>query len=95
MNRSRTFLALTLVSIAAPSSLAQSQGGQFAITKSTLDGGGGVSSQGSFEVRGTIGQPDASLQSAVGGIFTVTGGFWAGSGAAPEDLIFSDGFENP
>ena len=35
--------------------------GQYAIDWSTVDGGGGTSSGGGYELRGTIGQPDASL----------------------------------
>lgn len=95
MSHSRTFFILSLVSLVTPNSLAQSQGGPFEIIKSTLDGGGGVSSQGPFLVRGTIGQPDASIQTAAGGNFKITGGFWSAVADQPEDLIFSDGFENP
>jgi hypothetical protein len=39
-------------------------------------GGGGTSSNGSYSVSGTIGQPDASGAMA-GGNYSVTGGFWA------------------
>jgi len=52
----------------------------------TVDGGGGTSTGGLFEVSGTIGQPDAGVMS--GGNFTLTGGFWvfgAGGGPAPCD----------
>ena len=54
---------------------------QFSIDWFTLDGGGGVSTGGVYEVRGTIGQPDTGLSS--GGPFTLAGGFWSVLGAVP------------
>lgn len=49
---------------------------QFAIPWSTIDGGGGTSTGGSFSLSGTIGQPDAGTMS--GGSFAITGGYWSG-----------------
>ena len=47
----------------------------FEITRSTIDGGGVMSSTGGgFDRSGTIGQPDAGVLS--GGGLTLTGGFW-------------------
>ena len=43
----------------------------------TIDGGGGISTEGDYELVGTIGQPDAGVMS--GGDFVLSGGFWAGS----------------
>ena len=48
----------------------------YAITKYTIDGGGGASAGGNYVVQGTIGQPDAS-EASTGGKYAVTGGFWA------------------
>ena len=67
----------------------QSSGGDFALLKSTIDNGGGISAGGNFSITGTIGQHDASGQSS-GGDFLLAGGFWA----KPNDMIFSDGFES-
>jgi hypothetical protein len=39
-------------------------------------GGGGVSSNATYQLSGTIGQPDASPQ-MTGGNFSLTGGFWS------------------
>jgi len=47
---------------------------QLAVNWTTLDGGGGSSSNAAFAVSGTIGQPDAAV--SAGGAFTVRGGFW-------------------
>lgn len=47
----------------------------------TLDGGGGYSAGGVFEVEGTIGQPDADV--LTGGAFTLRGGFWPAATGAP------------
>src|SRR5262245_58605651 len=59
----------------AATSRAQS-GGQFDLSWSTIDAGGGTSSGGQFALSGTIGQPDAGVHS--GGNFTLAGGFWSG-----------------
>ena len=49
---------------------------QLSIPWYTIDGGGGASSGGSFQLEGTIGQHDAT-QTMSGGTFSLTGGFWA------------------
>jgi hypothetical protein len=49
----------------------------FDLTWHTIDGGGAYSAGGSFELEGTIGQPDAGA--LAGGSFTLTGGFWTGA----------------
>ena len=48
--------------------------GQYSIDWSTIDGGGGASTGGVFQVSGTIGQPDAGRMN--GGNFSIDGGFW-------------------
>ena len=53
-------------------------GGGFNITKSVVAGGGGGSSGGGNQLTGTIGQAGAGVSS--GGNFSLSGGFWAGSG---------------
>ena len=82
-------LGLTLLS--ATQAVGQ-MGGDFEITKSTIDGGGGTSSGGDFSLTGTIGQPDAGAQVALGGTFALQGGFWAN---AITDTLLKDGFEGP
>jgi hypothetical protein len=69
-----------LVAAGALSAGAATASAQLAINWYTIDGGGGTSSGGTFVVSGTIGQPDAGA-AMTGGIFTVTGGFWAGIGS--------------
>ncbi len=50
----------------------------------TVDGGGDMwTTGGTFELSGTIGQPDAGPV-MTGGNFTLTGGFWAVGGAAAQ-----------
>lgn len=46
----------------------------FSINWFTIDGGGGASTNGTYRLTGTIGQPDAGTMS--GGGFTLQGGFW-------------------
>ena len=48
---------------------------EFAVTKWTVDAGGGKSTGCRFSLAGTIGQPDAS-RASTGGKFSLTGGFW-------------------
>ena len=66
----------------APSAIAQ----DFAIDWHTVDGGGGFSAGGAFELEGTIGQHDAGFMT--GGNFELTGGFWAG--AVPQCACLGD-----
>ncbi len=82
----------TLTILISALALAQSSGGNFEITKSTIDNGGGTSSGNEFSVTGTIGQPDANLQLSTGGEFAVAGGFWAN--ATVLKSIFKDSFES-
>ena len=73
-----------IVSIAG----AQSSGGGFSITHSTIDPGGTALKGGAYSLTGTVGQPATSALGA--GTYQLTGGFNAtGSG----DVIFSNGFE--
>ena len=77
--------------MAVSASLAQPSGGDFEMTKSTADCGGGFASSDAYSLDATIGQPDATLQPSVGGEFALAGGFWAM--AAIDEVIFQDGFE--
>ncbi|MGD2108457.1 MAG: dockerin type I domain-containing protein [Phycisphaerae bacterium] len=55
---------------------------EFEVTRSTIDGGGVMRSEGGeFECSGTVGQPDVGQ--LAGGEFELTGGFWFG--LAPAD----------
>src|ERR1043166_1013441 len=68
-------LSLAVLVCSAWRSEAQSNG-QFNLSWSTIDGGGGTSSGGQFSVTGTAGQPDASSP-LTSGQFSVAGGFWS------------------
>jgi len=53
----------------------------------TVDGGGAsFSSGGSYELGGTIGQPDAGL--LIGGDYELGGGFWGGGAAAVGHRVY-------
>ena len=65
------FALVTLASSMAPAQL-------YTIPWYTIDGGGGYSSGGNFELDGTIGQHDAGPTMS-GGNYTVRGGFWNGA----------------
>ena len=91
----RNIVLITVLSLALAGGLSAGppQGGDFVITKSTIDGGGGTSTGGAFILTGTIGQHDASQQPSTGGVYAVFGGFWAQIGELVIDLFFEDGFE--
>jgi hypothetical protein len=67
-------------------------GGDFTIKKSSIDAGGGNSSEGDFTINGTIGQVDASSVIS-GGTFSLTGGFWTQEPVFREDMMFKNGFK--
>lgn len=60
----------------------------FSIDWYTIDGGGGTSTGGGFELSGTIGQPDPGFLS--GGGFELEGGFWAYSTQGPPPPCVGD-----
>lgn len=73
---------MAIIFCATAAALAPLGGGDFDLAWHTIDGGGGTSSGGGFELAGTMGQHDAG-QTMTGGSFALTGGFWAGAGSAP------------
>jgi hypothetical protein len=75
-NTRAVLLAGTLIAFGTAAATAWA-GGDLTIRRSTIDGGGGPMSGGTFVLRGTIGQPDASLGPVSHPIgFDVAGGFW-------------------
>ena len=65
--------------------------GQYAITSSTIDAGGGTLSGSTYTLTGTIGQADPGVLS--GASYTLDGGFWptVSGGAACEGDANGDG----
>ena len=55
-------------------SAASAASGQYELSQYTIDGGGGMSSGGTYVLTGTIGQPDAVYSE--GGSYELLGGFW-------------------
>ena len=91
MSRKFTVVAVLVTLIASGLVIAQPMGGDFVISKSTIDNGGGASSGGDFVLIGTIGQPDANTVISSGNQFQIAGGFW--TRLLDADLVFKDGFE--
>ena len=56
--------------------LAGALAAEYSINWHTTDGGGGTCSGGTYQIRGTIGQPEALPSPMAGGEFSLTGGFW-------------------
>ncbi len=85
ITRTAALAASAMASIA----LAGPSGGSYEIVWSTIDGGGGSSSGGTYTIEGTIGQHDAAPPSS-GGAYTLAGGYWPGvgitAGCNPADL---------
>ncbi|MDZ4812799.1 MAG: hypothetical protein SGI99_09340 [Pseudomonadota bacterium] len=75
--------------------LAAQSGGVFELTWSSIDGGGGVATGGSFRVQGSVAQPDATPAAPLlGGTFRLLPGFIVlGENAPAADSIFTNGFE--
>lgn len=87
---------LTLAVLCLPLlALAQSSGGSYVQPRALIASGGAQASGGSYQLRGSIGQPDADpLHPASGGSYVLSGGFW--TAAAPgADLLYANGFESP
>ncbi len=76
MKIQRILLLVTVIVAIAPVSVLAMSGGDYEISWSTIDGGGGTSSGGNYIVTGTIGQPDAGEMS--GDSYELLGGFWPG-----------------
>lgn len=77
--------AIVLTVMLTPVVAQELNNGDFDLSWHTIDGGGGTSTGGDFEVSGTIGQPDAGAMTGgdPGREFTLAGGFWAGAGPTP------------
>ncbi|HGX93327.1 MAG TPA: hypothetical protein ENK35_08440 [Candidatus Tenderia sp.] len=78
MKRSLLILALILATTMAAAGVVYAQGG-YDLSWWTVDGGGGVLSNGGYALNATVGQPDAGA-TLTGGNYTLVGGFW-GAGA--------------
>jgi hypothetical protein len=83
MKTEATSLSL-LLGVALLSCVAGTASAQLAISRFTVDSGGGGSAGGVFAMSGTAGQPDAGQMS--GASFTLKSGFWAGGGGAPSGV---------
>jgi hypothetical protein len=84
-----TFLLGTIMALPAAA------GNQFEITQWTIAGGGTVSATGGqWQLKGTIGQWEATPARALsGGPWRLTGGFWGFSLEELADFLFRDRFE--
>ncbi len=81
MNMKRMASLSTLVLALALTLTPAAPADDFDLTWHTIDGGGGYSAGGDFELEGTIGQHDAGPMS--GGDFELSGGFWAVAHVCP------------
>jgi len=89
LRKSSKVLGWALAAAAAGNVLAQSAGGDFAITRQVIAGGGTSAQGGGFGLAGTAAQATPGVSG--GGDFTVRGGFHV---PVPRgDPLFSDGFE--
>jgi len=90
----KTGLKIVLMTLAFTALVARAQT-NYTIGWYTIDGGGGTSTGGTYQVSGTIGQPNAS-GAMTGGNYSLTGGFWSliaavQTGGAPTLYITSSG----
>jgi hypothetical protein len=68
---------LTLSLMLSMSSFCVAYAQNYSIDWYKIAGGGGTSTGGTYQVTGTIGQHDASVQQMTGGNYSLTGGFWS------------------
>jgi len=73
----KTVAKTILAGLAAVAFILAAGAQSYSINWYTIDGGGGTSSNGTYSVTGTIGQPDASPTAMSGGNYAVIGGFWS------------------
>ena len=78
INRHSMATLLAAVVTISTAAIAQLATPSYDLSWNTIDGGGGTSSGATYEVTGTIGQPDATPVAMTGGSYSVAGGFWAG-----------------
>ncbi len=71
-------LALLVAAILGAGAALAQTGGGYDLTWSTIDGGGGNSAGGGYQLAGTLGQPDAGAALS-GGVYSLSGGFWGGA----------------
>ena len=74
----RLALVLLVAAILGASAALAQIGGGYDLTWSTIDAGGGGSAGSSYQLTGTLGQPDAGATLS-GGFYSLSGGFWAGA----------------
>jgi hypothetical protein len=79
MKRSLVTFVAALILLAGLTAAFAPLGGTFDLSWNTIDGGGGTSSAGGFDLAGTIGQHDAG-ETLTGGGFELAGGFWPSGG---------------
>jgi len=72
----RKFIWLFCFSLLPSAFILRVSGQTYTVDWYKIAGGGGTSTGGTYQVNGTIGQPDASLAMS-GGSYSVTGGFWS------------------
>lgn len=70
-------LLVSATAVVTQGDVESNQTGEYDLSWWTVDGGGGISSEGSgYALGDTVGQPDAAVWS--GGDYTLAGGFWGG-----------------
>src|SRR5687768_7116072 len=74
----RLTLALLVAAILGAGAALAQTGGGYDLTWSTIDGGGGSSAEGGYQLTGTLGQLDAGATLS-GGAYSLSGGFWGGA----------------
>jgi len=72
----RKFIWLFCFCLLPSAFILRASGQTYTVDWYKIAGGGGTSTGGTYQVNGTIGQPDASLAMS-GGSYSVTGGFWS------------------
>ncbi|MFO7679885.1 MAG: hypothetical protein R6X34_07520 [Chloroflexota bacterium] len=83
-----TLICLLVLGLLLIIGAAYAEANDYTLSWWTVDGGGGTSASSTYDLSGTIGQPDAGSMS--GGGYVLAGGFWGGgrSEATGDHLVF-------
>jgi len=76
-------ITLALLALAAPAVVVNAQSDDYGMGWWTVDTGGGrlESTDGTYTLQGTVGQPDGGTLRSGDDTYVVTGGFWGGAAA--------------
>ncbi len=94
MRRYLRLVSLSVIICGAAVNASPNQDSDYGLSWFSIDGGGGISSASSYELVGTIGEPDAGVTMS-GGTYGLVGSYWAAQSSTlppcPADITGPNG----